>query len=130
MSSEDLQVRAPVPFQMRVAIALYRLASCGEYWLVANQFGVHKSTVKKFAYMFCKVMVMHKIGQFIKAPTLQEAQVIAQRFEMKYHIPQVIGCINGTYIPVLAPSDGYWDFVNRKGWTSYVLQGVVDDNCW
>ncbi|KAL7844755.1 hypothetical protein SRHO_G00232940 [Serrasalmus rhombeus] len=25
------------------------------------------------------------------------------------------------------PTDGYKDFVNRKGWSTYVLQGVVDD---
>ncbi|CAL8240049.1 unnamed protein product [Gadus morhua 'NCC'] len=27
---------------------------------------------------------------------------------------------------MLPPSDGYKDFVNRKGWPSYVLQAVVD----
>lgn len=72
--------------------------------------------------MFCKGTVLHKISEFIKAPTFQEAEIIARRFEVKYHIPQVLGCIDGTHIPVLAPSDGYRDFVNRKGWTSYVPQ--------
>nr|XP_033477314.1 putative nuclease HARBI1 [Epinephelus lanceolatus] len=81
----------------------------------------------KFVYMFCKGMVTQLIQHFIKVPTLEEACAIAQRFEDKFHIPQIIGCVDGTHIPILAPSDGYRDFVNRKGWASYVLQGIVDD---
>uniref|UniRef100_A0A1A8S174 DDE Tnp4 domain-containing protein n=1 Tax=Nothobranchius rachovii TaxID=451742 RepID=A0A1A8S174_9TELE len=56
LSPQDETVRAPIPLEMRVAIVLYKLASCAEYRVVANQFGVHKSTVKKFVYAFCKGM--------------------------------------------------------------------------
>ncbi|KAK0146637.1 Protein ALP1-like [Merluccius polli] len=118
LKPEDVTVRAPVPLEMRVAIVLYKLASCAEYRVVANQFGVHKSTVKKFVYMFCKGMVSSVIHNFIKVPTAEEAIGIARRFEQKFSIPQII---------VLLPSDGYKDFANRKGWPSYVLQAVVDD---
>lgn len=47
MSPEEFFVRAPVPLEMRVAIAFYKLGSCAEYRVIANQFGVHKSTIKK-----------------------------------------------------------------------------------
>ncbi|XP_051963804.1 uncharacterized protein LOC127630384 isoform X1 [Xyrauchen texanus] len=127
LSPQDVTVRAPVPLQMRVAIVLYKLASCAEYRVVANQFGVHKSTVKKFVYLFCKGMVSSVIHDFIKVPTEEEARAIALRFEQTHHIPQIMGCIDRTHIPVLPPSDGYRDFVNREGWPSYVLQAVVDD---
>ncbi|KAM9344403.1 uncharacterized protein KZ484_016733 [Pholidichthys leucotaenia] len=129
MSPQDVTVRAPVPLQMRIAIVLYKLASCAEYRVVANQFGVHKSTVKKFVYCFCKGMVSSVIHCIIKMPTAEEARAIATRFEQKYNIPQIIGFIDGTHIPVLPPSDGFKDFVNLKGWPSYVLQAVVDDMC-
>lgn len=62
-------VRAPVPLGKRVATALYKLASCGEYRIVANQFGVHKSTVKKFFYMFCHSVTTHLAKEYVKLPS-------------------------------------------------------------
>ncbi|XP_062386837.1 uncharacterized protein LOC134075340 [Sardina pilchardus] len=132
MAPEEVTVRAPIPLTMRVAVVLYKLGSCAEYRVIANQFGMHKSTVKKFVYMFCEGIVKGPIKQLIRSPTEEEACGIARRFEATYGIPQVMGIIDGTHIPILPPSDGYRDFVNRKGWPSYVLlQGVVDDtNCF
>uniref|UniRef100_A0A8C6T436 DDE Tnp4 domain-containing protein n=1 Tax=Neogobius melanostomus TaxID=47308 RepID=A0A8C6T436_9GOBI len=126
MAPEQVTVRAPVPL-MRIAVVLYKLGSCAEYRIVANQFGISKSSVKKFVYLFCKSMVQGPIKQLIRAPTDEEAGEIARRFEASHHIPQIMGLIDGTHIPVLPPSDGYKDFVNRKGWPSYILQAVVDD---
>ncbi|XP_041859079.1 protein ANTAGONIST OF LIKE HETEROCHROMATIN PROTEIN 1-like [Melanotaenia boesemani] len=123
---QDVTVRAPIPLQMRVAIVLYKLVSCAEYSTIAKQFGVHKTTVKKFVYSFSKGMVSNVINDLIKLPTADEARAIARGFEEKFDIPQVVGFIDRTHIPVLPPSDGYKDFVNRKGWPSYVLQAVVD----
>lgn len=105
-----------------------RRRSC-EYKVIANKFGVHKTTVKKFVYSFCKWMVSSVINHLIKVPTAKDARAIARRFEEKFCIPQVVGCIDRTHIPVLPPSDGFKHFVNRKRWPSYVLQAVADDMC-
>ncbi len=72
-------------------------------------------------------MVKSQIKNLIKVPNEDEASQCAQRFEEKYHIPQIMRLIDGTHIPVLPPSDSYKDFLNRKGWPSYVLQAIVDD---
>ncbi|KAL2101891.1 hypothetical protein ACEWY4_003652 [Coilia grayii] len=127
MKPDDVTVQAPILLPMRVAIVLYKLAGCAEYRVVANQFGVSKSTVKKLVYLFCRGMVSSVIDNIIRIPTAEEAIAIARRFQQKFHIPQIIGCIDGTHILILPPTDGYRDFVNRKGWPSYVLQAVVDD---
>uniref|UniRef100_A0A3P9MF02 DDE Tnp4 domain-containing protein n=1 Tax=Oryzias latipes TaxID=8090 RepID=A0A3P9MF02_ORYLA len=127
MAPEDVTVRAPVPLIMRVAVVLYKLGSCAEYRVVANQFVIIRSSVKKFFYMFCKGMVQGPIKQLIRTPTEAAAEEIARRFKQSHHIPQIMGLINGTHISILPPSDGYKDFVNHKGWPSYIIQAVVDD---
>ncbi|XP_063070484.1 uncharacterized protein LOC134461506 [Engraulis encrasicolus] len=128
MEPADNPVRPPIPLVMRVAIVIYKLGSCCEYRVVANQFGVHKATVIKFMTLFCKGMVESGVmNKFIKVPSVEEARRTAREFKAKYHLPQVIGCIDGTHIPIHPPTDGYRDFVNRKGWPSYVLQAVVDN---
>uniref|UniRef100_A0A8C6SSH1 DDE Tnp4 domain-containing protein n=1 Tax=Neogobius melanostomus TaxID=47308 RepID=A0A8C6SSH1_9GOBI len=87
MRPEETTVRA---LPMRGAIVLYKLGSCGEYRLVANQFGVHKSTVKKFVYMFCHGMIDTVVKNFIKAPDMEEATQIAARFRRAFGLPQII----------------------------------------
>ena len=114
LKPEGVTIHAPVPLEMQVAIVLYKLPSCAKYRVVANQFGVHKSTVMKFVYKFCKGMVSSVIHNFTKMPTTEKAISIARLFEQKFHIPQIIGCIDGTHFPGLLPRDDYKDFVNRK----------------
>lgn len=58
---------------------------------------------------------------YLQMPNIHETAEIAMNFEKISHIPQIIGCIDGSHIPILAPAEGYRDFVNRKGWPSYVL---------
>lgn len=118
--------RIPLSVEKQVAIAIYKLASCGEYRVIGNTFGVHKSTVKKCFYRFVTSLLKHH-KKYIHMPNKQECDEICSGFEAKSKIPQIIGAIDGTHIPILPPSDGYRDFINRKCWASYVLQAVVDD---
>uniref|UniRef100_A0A672YWA1 DDE Tnp4 domain-containing protein n=1 Tax=Sphaeramia orbicularis TaxID=375764 RepID=A0A672YWA1_9TELE len=130
MSPDAAFIREPIPLNMRVAIVLYKLGSVAEYRLVAHQFRVNKAMVKKFTYLFCKGMVEGGLlNTLICMPNEEEAVDISRRFKASHYIPQIFGLIDGTHIPILPPSYGYQDFVNRKGWPSYVLQAVVDDRC-
>ncbi len=45
---------------------------------VRNQFGVHKSTVKKYVYIFCKRMMNGPIRDLIWLPGEEEASEIAR----------------------------------------------------
>lgn len=65
---QEVTIQGPIPLQMRAAIVLYKLASCVEYRVVANQFGEHKATAKQFVYMFCKGMVYTVIEKLIEVP--------------------------------------------------------------
>lgn len=77
MSPQPSYVKAPLPLDKRIAIALYKMVSCAEYRVVGNQFGVHK-----------------------------EATAIARNFEARCHLPQLFGAIDGTHIPRTALKKG------------------------
>lgn len=64
----------------------------------------------------------------IKFPSEAEAIKNSHLFKDRSKIPNIIGAIDGSHIPILPPSDGYRDFVNRKGWPSFILQGIVGPN--
>ena len=78
-------------------------------------------------YGVCQAICSKLLKRKIHLPDVDEALEIAQRNYEAHKIPQIYGAIDGSHIPIRAPSDGYRDYVNRKGWTSIVLQAVVDD---
>nr|XP_039248887.1 protein ALP1-like [Styela clava] len=129
MSPKQNWVRPPLPVEKRVAVALYKLASCCEYRVVANIFGIAKCTVHACVYQFCRVFTDYIAKQHIAFPSDIEAIEISERIFKVHSFPHVYGAIDGTHIPILPPKTGYRDFTNRKGWPSIILQAVVDDRC-
>lgn len=121
-------VRKPIDVETKVGIALYKLASCSEYRIVGNQFGVHKASVYRCLKQFCAAVIKILLPEEIKMPNMEDAASICAEFKRKSGIPMILGAIDGCHIPVTPPTDGYRDYINRKTWASVVLQGIVDAN--
>lgn len=117
--------RKPVSVKKQVAIAILTLATSSKYQVVGALFEVHKTTVRKCIVRFCESLT-NQSSNFIYMPQDIEALEISTKFEAACHIPNILGCIDGSHIPITAPSNGYRDFINRKHYASYVLQAVVD----
>lgn len=126
LKPQYLKSREPLSVEKQVAVALYKLASTAEYRVIGNTMGIHKSTVKKCLYRVVKAINKIMLKNYIRMPDENEAKFIAQNFEEKCGIPQIIGSIDGTHIEIIPPSEGRRDFVNRKGWPSYNVLAVVD----
>ena len=77
---------------------------------------------------FCNA-VIHEMSDLITLPDAKEAQELADITFMNKHFPQVWAAIDGCHIPITVHEDGCKDYINRKQWASYVLQGVVDRHC-
>ena len=54
---------------------------------------------------------------------------IAAEFEALHGIPLIIGAIDGSHIPIIAPSNDPVSYYCRKGFYSCLLQGVVNSKC-
>lgn len=81
--------RPPVPTQKRIAIALYKLATCAEYKVVGETFGVSKTTVHRCLYSVCTVIKAKLMQRYIRLPTVAEANEIAYRNSLVHLVPQV-----------------------------------------
>lgn len=66
-----------------------------------------------------------KVVSFPKGDDLFQ---VIQGYEDAWGFPMCAGAIDGTHIPILAPSENHTDYVNRKGFHSILMQAVVDCN--
>lgn len=113
----------------KVAICLYKLKSKCEYPVVSNVFGFSPASVCNFFHDVVSAIVKRLTPLHIKMPNAIEAKVISEEFRQTNGFPQTIGCIDGSHIPITAPSNGSKDYLNRKGFHSIILQAVVDNKC-
>lgn len=56
----------------------------------------------------------------------REIQTIKQRFYDIGNFPNVIGCLDGSHIPILKPKEYEWQYLNRKLFHSINVQAVCD----
>ena len=73
---------------------------------------------------FCSALLM-SANDFIKFPKGEaETRRAIQKFQEISCFPQVVGAIDGSHIPIIAPKNDPNDYYNRKQFHSIVLQGV------
>ena len=129
ISKRDTNFRKAISARQRLAVTLYRLADTASYRTIANLFAIGKSTVCEIVVQVCNAIVQFLLPRYIRLP--QSAQEIRERIDEsrdRAGFPQVVACVDGCHIPIKAPQNNPEDYVNRKGFHSIVLQGLVDAN--
>uniref|UniRef100_A0A8C5A4H2 DDE Tnp4 domain-containing protein n=1 Tax=Gadus morhua TaxID=8049 RepID=A0A8C5A4H2_GADMO len=109
-----------------VAIALWKLATNAEYRSIGHLFGVSRTTVCRCLQQFCNADCKVLAPEMICFPDQEKLKEMAAYIEQKWGLPQCVGSIDGSHIPIIAPQECDVDYFNRKGWHSIILQGVVD----
>ena len=72
--------------------------------MTLNTFGVSLATLSRSLRMVCYAINKILEPTLIKFPsTIEEIKFATQKFEHKFDIPQVIGCVNETHIPIVQP---------------------------
>ena len=74
----------------------------------------------------CQAIVTVLLRKYIKFPSSGQLDSIVDGFKTKWGVPQCVGAIDGSHIPISAPVLNHTDYYNRKGWYSVILQGLVD----
>ncbi|KAL6660582.1 hypothetical protein ACP70R_001617 [Stipagrostis hirtigluma subsp. patula] len=134
VANDDTMVRAVIPVRQRVAVCIWRLATGEPLRLVSKRFGLGISTCHKLVLEACaaiKAVLMPKAVQWPENP--DTAAGVAAGFQAVSGIPNVVGAIYTTHIPIIAPKANVAAYYNRRHTernqkTSYsiTVQGVVD----
>ncbi|XP_040275584.1 protein ANTAGONIST OF LIKE HETEROCHROMATIN PROTEIN 1-like [Bufo bufo] len=126
MEKQSTNFRASLPVRKRVVIALWKLATNSEYRSIGHLFGVSKSTVCRCVQDFCKAVCTLLAPEIVHFPDSEKLKDMANYFEDRWGLPQCVGAIDGSHLPIIAPQVYHTDYFNRKGWYSIILQKVVD----
>ena len=122
----DTHFRQAISVEQRVGITLWFLATPAEYRTIGHLFGVARCTVCVIVKEVCEAIVCVLQPQYIQFPTGEMLTRTVQGFEQIWKVPQCVGAIDGSHIPILAPANNHTDYYNRKGWYSMLVQGTVD----
>ena len=97
-----------------------------EYRTISHLFGVGISTACIIVHEVCKSIVHVLSQKYIKIHTGPQAMDVVRGFEKTWDFPQCFGAIDGSHIPIIAPTHSPTDYYNRKALCSIVLQALVD----
>lgn len=126
MLPADREARVSVP--EKTAMVLWTLANQESFREVGNLFGMNKGNAHYCIFEVLKVIGERLKPMYIRWPGIAECRRIASDFEESSSIAGVIGCLDGTHIPVRPPAHDRDSYINRKGFASINVLAVCDNN--
>ncbi|KAF3964725.1 hypothetical protein CMV_011019 [Castanea mollissima] len=133
IAKEDTTLRNAIPVKQRVAVCLWRLATGDPLRLVSKRFGLGISTCHKLVLEVCSAIRTVLMPKYLQWPDDNAVRKIKEEFESISGIPNVVGSMYTTHIPIIAPKVSVAAYFNRRHTernqkTSYsiTVQGVVD----
>ena len=113
----------------RAGLTLYYLKDQGAYSMTCNAFGCSNATISLCVNEVCNIITNYLGPMFIKYPVTQgEVQSAIDGFLQKSGFPQVIGCIDGTHIPIRQPSVNAHDYFSYKMKHTINCQAICNHN--
>ncbi|KAE8718862.1 RNA-binding family protein isoform 1 [Hibiscus syriacus] len=135
VAKEDTTLRNAIPVKQRVAVCIWRLATGEPLRLVSKRFGLGISTCHKLVLEVCAAIRNVLMPKYLQWPNDDGLRGIKQEYETTSGIPNVVGSMYTTHIPIIAPKISVAAYFNKRHTdrnqkTSYsiTVQGVVDPN--
>ena len=110
----------------QLAVTLQFLATGSFQTVVASAHGISQPSVSNCVRgvtdALCSIA-----KEYIQFPTAARQMRMQHEFMEKFGFPKVLGCIDGSHIPIVAPSTNEAIYVNRKSYHSINVQAICDD---
>ena len=114
--------------QEKVLLCLKTLGT-GSFQTCSKDFiKVSQPTVSRILSSFVDAVVDKAPLHIKMSSSSSEIALVKNEFYQVARFPGVIGCIDGSHIPIIAPSEFEYAYVNRKGFHSINIQGICDAN--
>ena len=126
---QDTNMRPAIPVEVKVAVAISRLATGNSMQTIADLYRIGLSTSQLAVTQFVGAIKTILLKKFIRWPSTSTMEKFASEFENLHGIPYVVGAVDGSHILIVAPRFHAADYYNRKGFHSILLQAVVSSKC-
>ena len=117
----------PIASSTQLAVALQFLATGSFQTVIASSHGISQPSVSRCIRTVSDALCSYA-REFVLFPNKTGQLIHQQRFYERYGFPKVIGCIDGTHVPILAPPQNEDVYVNRKNFHSLNIQAICDSN--
>jgi|SRR6218665_298546 len=103
-----------------------RFYATGAFQSVAAELvGVSQQTAGRTVSRVTKA-ILRLMPKWVKLPCQEEADVTKTKFYQMGGFPNVIGCVDGTHVRILAPTENEHEYVNRKSFHSINVQVITN----
>ncbi|CAL0327140.1 unnamed protein product [Lupinus luteus] len=133
IAKEDTTLRNAIPVKQRVAVCLWRLATGDPLRIVSKRFGLGISTCHKLVLEVCTAIKNVLMPKYLQWPDEVSIRTIKNEFESISGIPNVVGSMYTSHVPIIAPKISVASYFNKRHTernqkTSYsiTVQGVVN----
>uniref|UniRef100_UPI0037E9228E putative nuclease HARBI1 n=1 Tax=Semicossyphus pulcher TaxID=241346 RepID=UPI0037E9228E len=108
-----------------LCVALRFFANGSFLYNIGDAEQLSKATVCRAVRKVC-LALKRFLHVFVKFPGHKPLRAIKEEFHRIAGFPNVIGCVDGTHIPIRAPSENEGHYVNRKSTHSINVQIICD----
>ena len=116
-----------IPLDKRLGITLYYLKDQGSMNMTSNPFGVARCSVGQIVFEICSILANDLGPSLIKFPVEKnEVENVSEHFLKRFGFPNVIGCVDGTHIPIKQPNENPHDYFSYKLCYSINCQAICD----
>jgi hypothetical protein len=103
LERENTNMRESIHVEARVAMALARLGSGNSLQMCGEVYGIVESMTSIIVKEFCVAIQKHLKPLVIPKLTRNKIKKITIGFECLHGIPYIIGAIDNSHVPIIAP---------------------------
>lgn len=117
-----------IPLNLKMLVTLRYLATGNFLLTIADCIDIAKSSACRAVGEVVQ-LIAYLAPDYIQFPSPEEAHHLAEKFHDVGGMPGVIGCVDGTHIPIQRPGgENAEDYRCNKGFFSLNVQGICDSD--